>query len=409
MTFSTMRLNVACRNIIRHRLRSLLTIGMIAAAVCSIILFHGLSDFLLNALKEVVAENQYGNMQIAREKYWSPGKESRSEQMFDLNQLDHLKNQRFEIQSISGRVSFSGLISNGDSSTGGKIIGLDIVSEPQFKKTVKIMKGQFFSGRGEREGLIGQLLAKQMNVGPGDTLTVLTNTVDGVMNAQDILITGLFSAGLDEIDSKVMFIPLKSAQIILDTPNVDIGIIKFKELRYSEQNGAKINDLLKHSGLNLKARTWRELSTLYRQCEKFYSVQNTIIEVILLTLMFLGVLNAVSMTVVERTGEIGTLRSMGEKRSDVVGQFVLETFFMTIFGIVIGVLTSWVLIQIIHTAKIYTEMPGATIPVIIDINFLFSSVIYASSLSFIIALIATYLPAKKIVNLNIVEALRKNI
>jgi putative ABC transport system permease protein len=382
---------------------------MIGAAVASIIIFHGLSDFLLNALKEVVAENQFGNMQIASEKYWSPGKESRREKMFDLGELRELSTLHPEILSMSGRISFSGLISNGDSSTGGKVIGMDIIGEPQFKKSLKITKGRFFSGAGSREGLVGQLLAKQMNVGPGDTLTVLTNTVDGVMNAQDIKVTGLFSAGLDEIDSKVMFVPLEAAQSILDTPKVDIAIIKFHQLIQAEQHSARINEQLKKSKLELKARTWRELSTLYRQCEKFYSVQNKIIEMILLTLMFLGILNAVSMTVVERTGEIGTLRSMGERRSDIVGQFILESILLTILGIVTGAISAWIFIQLIHAVKLYTEMPGATIPVMIDVNFLFSSVVYASSLSFIIALIATYLPAKKIVSLNIVEALRKNI
>ena len=69
-----MRFKIALRSITRHRLRSLLSISMIAGAVCSIILFHGLADFVLQALQHIAAENQYGNMQIAKEKFWSPGK-----------------------------------------------------------------------------------------------------------------------------------------------------------------------------------------------------------------------------------------------------------------------------------------------------------------------------------------------
>jgi len=42
---------------------------MIAGAVCSIVLFHGLSDFLLEAIKNIASENQFGNIQIAKKKY----------------------------------------------------------------------------------------------------------------------------------------------------------------------------------------------------------------------------------------------------------------------------------------------------------------------------------------------------
>ncbi len=407
--FSLMRLKIAIRSITRHRLRSLLSIGMIAGAVCSIILFHGISDFVLKALRHIAAENQYGNMQIAKEKFWNPGKESRKDRMFHLDELKHIKELHPEVIKVSGRLSFFGLVSNGDLSIGGKIIGIDIFGEPNFSKSMRIMSGQPFADNSAKEGMIGQLLAKQMNVKPGDNITVLTNTVDGVMNAMDITVSGIFSAGIDEIDSQVIYMPLPIAQIVLDTPNVDIAVFKFDKLPQAEANEGRINVELKAGDTKLMARSWRSLAVLFRQCEKFYGVQNRIIEGILLALMFLGILNAVSMTVVERTGEIGTLRSFGEKRSDVIGQFVLESLIITSIGAFVGSVGSWVIIQVIHAVKIVTEMPGASVPFTLHINFLFSSVLYASALALITAVIATYIPARRAATMNIVDALRKNI
>ena len=100
-----MRLKLAIRNITRHRLRSLLSIGMIAGAVISMIIFRGFSDYSLEALKHIAAENQYGHMQIAYNKYWSPGKESRKEKMFDLATLSPLKNKFPTIERIYDRGS----------------------------------------------------------------------------------------------------------------------------------------------------------------------------------------------------------------------------------------------------------------------------------------------------------------
>lgn len=407
--FSRMRFKIAIRSITRHRLRSLLSIGMIGGAVCAIILFHGLADFILQGIKYIAAENQYGNMQIAKEKFWSPGKEARKLRMFNLEELNRFKEIHPEIVKISGRLSFYGLVSNGDLSIGGKIIGIDTQSEPNFTKSMRTMSGRFFNDNNAKEGMIGLLMAKQMNVKPGDTITVLTNTVDGVMNAMDITISGTFSASIDEVDSQVIYIPLALSQAILDTPNVDIAVVKLAKLSQSEENAKIINKELKAGGTLLRARTWRELAVLFRQVDKFYDVQNRIIEAILLALMFLGILNAVSMTVVERTGEIGTLRSFGESRSDIIGQFVLESLILTSVGIFVGTITSWIIIQVIHFSKIVIEMPGASVPFNLQLNFLFSSVIYASCLALVTAFFATFIPAKRAANMNIVDALRKNI
>ncbi|MDO9182510.1 MAG: FtsX-like permease family protein [Bacteriovorax sp.] len=397
------------RSISRHHLRSLLSISMIAGAIASIILFHGLTDYFIGDLKEIAAENQYGNMQIAKEKYWFPGKENRKQRLFPLEDLNNLKKMHPEISKVSGRLSFFGLISNADLSVGGKVIGVDPEGEPNFTSKINISAGKMFSQKDSKEGLVGILLAKQMNVKPGDSITVLTSTVDGIMNAADITISGIFSVGIDEIDAQVIYLPLALTQSILDTNNVDIGVLKFEKLAQSESSLKKINEELASGKTLLRGRTWRDLAILYRQVEKFYDVQNRFLEGILLALMFLGILNAVSMTVVERTGEIGTLRSFGESRSDIICQFLLESFLLTVVGAIVGIMLSVVVIQIFHFSGIMTEMPGATVPIAIDINFLPSSVLYASSLAFITSMIATYIPAKRAAHMNIVEALRKNI
>ncbi len=404
-----MRLKLAIRNITRHRLRTLLSVSMIAGAVTAVVLFQGFSSFSLKALKWIAAENQYGNMQIASHKYWNPGKENRAERLFHLSELKELQNNFPQIEKVSGRLSFFGLISNGDLSVGGKVIGVDPVGEPLFKKSVKIAEGRFFDDQGSKEVVVGTILAKQMNVKEGDNITILTNTIDGVMNAMDLTVAGLFSAGIDEIDAQVLYLPLTVTQEILDTPQVDIGVIKFKELDMAEASLGQINTNLQSNNPNLHARSWRELAALFRQVDKFYGVQNRLIEMILLALMFLGILNTVSMTVVERTGEIGTLRALGESRREIVLQFVLESVLISLIGICCGIVLSAVGVKLIDTIKIVTEMPGATTPFQIKILFQWSSVFYASFLASATTVVATMIPALRASRMDIVEALRKNI
>ena len=125
--------------------------------------------------------------------------------------------------------------------------------------------------------------------------------------------------------------------------------------------------------------------------------------------MFLGILNTISMTVIERTGEIGTLRSMGESRSDIISQFVLESIFIGILGFIVGLVLSIIFINLIAAAHIMTEMPGASIPFRIQINFLLDSVIYSGCLAMVTTIVATLIPAVRAAKMDIVDALRKNI
>ena len=408
--FFHIRIKIACRNIFRHQLRSFLSVCMIASVVGSIIVFKGFTDYYIQAVKFIASENQYGHMQIANKKYWSPGKENKKDRMFRLDDLKVLKLSHPEISQISGRLSFFALLSNADISITGKIIGIDPDNEPSFKNSMNIKYGKIFQHNNSNEIIAGQLLAKQMNVKVGDTITILSNTVDGVVNAIDAQVSGLFSAGIDEIDSQVIYMPSLMAQKILNTEKVDIAVVKFKDVQMAEKNLNKINDdLLNNNMTDLKARSWKDLSVLYRQLVLFYGTQNLVIETILLALMFLGILNTISITIIERTGEIGTLRSFGESRSNIVAQFMLESLIVTFFSGVIGTIGAWLFIKIIDVAKIMIDTPGASIPYAVHINFLFSAITYACVLTLLTSIIATYFPAKRAADMNIVDALRKNI
>lgn len=402
------RFKIAFRSILRHKTRSMLSIFMISGAVASIIIFRGFSDHMLNVLKEISVENQYGHMQIAKDEYWNPVGEERKDGMFQIESLGKLKQEFTTITSISGRVSFNGLVSNGDNTFGASVIGVDAQKEAQFQKSIKILSGSFFKDD-KKEVIVGALLAEQLNVKAGGELTLLTNTVDGMMNAMDVTIVGIYSAGIDEIDSQVLYIPLKTAQNILYTEDVDIGVVRFTSSEEALSLDQAIHASLKATDNTLVQKTWLELARFYKQVKKFLTVQNNSIELILAAIIFLGILNAISMTIVERMGEIGTQRALGETRFGILKQFILESSLISIIGCLIGIVISLAVINIIEIFKVTTEMPGATIPIQIKVIFGFEAMMYAIGLSVITTLVATFVPTMKIVRVEIIEALKKNI
>ena len=63
----------------------------------------------------------------------------------------------------------------------------------------------------------------------------------------------------------------------------------------------------------------------------------------------IGIMNVLFVTVKERTKEIGLLKALGSSKKDILLQFLLEANFISLFGGIIGVLLSFILIPLISS------------------------------------------------------------
>ncbi|MDZ7336482.1 MAG: ABC transporter permease, partial [candidate division KSB1 bacterium] len=117
-----------------------------------------------------------------------------------------------------------------------------------------------------------------------------------------------------------------------------------------------------------------------------------------LTVGGIGLANIMYVVVQERTREIGIRRSVGAKRRQVMGQFILEAFIIIGIGAAIGFALSFILIKLISLLPIeeYVGHPTISLPVA------FVSIAILS----IIGFLAGYFPSRKAARLNVVECLR---
>jgi putative ABC transport system permease protein len=108
----------------------------------------------------------------------------------------------------------------------------------------------------------------------------------------------------------------------------------------------------------------------------------------------IGIMNIMLVSVVERTKEIGIRKSLGAKKKDIMGQFVLEAVMISCLGGVIGIIIGTVGCRTLGNAFDITASPTI------------GAVTLAFGVSVAIGIAFGYMPAKRAAGLNPIDALR---
>ena len=88
---------------------------------------------------------------------------------------------------------------------------------------------------------------------------------------------------------------------------------------------------------------------------------------------------------------------------------MVESLYLCVIGLVIGLILSYLMIAGVNAAEIYTEIPGASIPVKIQIGFYWNVVISVCLIVTFVVHGFTVFLINRFIRMNIVEALRHNI
>lgn len=400
---------IAIRSLTKNKLRTGLCFLMISGAIVAMILFRGYILKTLEIIEMTSVSSQYGHIQIAKKNYWDVSAKTKKDSLiFDYEKLSaEIKKSIPNVTSISPRLSIFGLVTTEQVSDSSQIIGVDLSEETSLDKGMQVLEGRMLLPKANGEIIVGSLLAQHLKIKAGSDVTIVTNTVDNVINAMDLKVVGIFATGLEEIDRITSFIDIGDMKNIVQVSAAEILRVSIKQPNDGNLTRDQINNLIQVDGL--MARGWRELSELFRKVELFYSGQTLIMFSILMFIVVLGILNTISMSLNERIGEIGTLRSLGQSRISLFFQLMWESVLLSLMGIAIGILVSYALIIFINQAGIYTDIPGASRPVRIMIGFYWSVVLQASGIILAVVNVCTAFLVVKYARKNIVEALRHNI
>jgi putative ABC transport system permease protein len=162
---------------------------------------------------------------------------------------------------------------------------------------------------------------------------------------------------------------------------------------------------LKTAGFDVEIMTWQELSDFYNQVHGMFDMIFGFIFSIVLTVVVMSVANSMSMTVIERTREIGTLRAIGLKRSGVIRLFTMESMLLTLIGCVTGLLITLLVRWGVNAADISYIPPNSAgrVPLLIDMDIM--RTLFTFLLMGVVGTLAAYMPARRAAKKDIIDAL----
>ncbi|OYZ18089.1 MAG: hypothetical protein B7Y39_14070 [Bdellovibrio sp. 28-41-41] len=399
--------SIALRNLFKNKYRTFVSILMISGALVGVTLFRGYVLRTLDVIQTTIVNGQFGHLQLGTSEYWSQDYKNKKDVLLG----DH-KFMIEKIASIPGvtaaspRMKFYGLLSTEQMSDSAMLIGIDPAKEKTFSVGLNMIEGKDVNVE-DKKILVGTSLAKRLKLKLGDSVTLVASTLDQVVNAMDFQISGIFATGAEEFDSVAAFINIIDAQKVMNSTAVDVVKISVSDVSKLEEVKSRIEN--KFIDKKIEVRTWYQISSLFRKVESFYNTQTGLMFSILVFIVLLGISNTVSMSLNERIGEIGTLRALGQSRLSLFNQFMLESFYLCFAALSIGAVISFFVTKIVNMANLTAEIPGASIPMPIEIGFYPQVVAGFGVALFFIVNFFTAILVIKFIRIKIVESLRHNI
>ncbi|MBV8047796.1 MAG: ABC transporter permease [Paludibacterium sp.] len=412
---------LAWRNLLRNRRRSLVTLLSIAFGIAALALFAGYTQTIYVGLANLSIHGEMiGHLTVEKRGWRTAGKLDPGRYLLspaEIARVDAIVKKRLPQGHVLPRMALDGMIANGRN---GTIFIAEGIDPRDLRLVLGPLSGVYRNLSVDKpDGVaVGEALAGVLGLQRGSDASLLVSTIHGQANAADVEVNDVINTGNTATNDKFLLVPLALSRMLKDigqqaewltvlvnTPataggRLDRGLLAMLTTPPPDaRRTAAMRDRLaadfKAAGLDLEVRTWQDMSLYYKQVKNIYDLIFTLLLAIVLAIVVLSIANSMSMSVLERTREIGTLRAMGYRRGRVVRLFVIEACLAVWLGCLLGLLLFWLASQAVNAAGIQYVPPGNSVHVPLFIDFDPLRTVLAMLLLGTLSVAAAWLPARK--------------
>lgn len=463
-------LTIAFRNTLRNLRRSLMTGSAVAAGALALLLFGGFAAYIFAGL-ETNNVQRIGHLTIFRQGYFLLGAGNPAAYGIDHYQdviglierdavLGPMINVITPTQSLVGIAgNFSGSVEASKTFLGTGLIPSDrerMRQWDEYHASARYVPDRQMSDADPSRGVVGGGLARVLGLcgplgltgcpalpasqwSPGESraaanaevtalaardlgadgqrssrdprIDLLAATAGGAPNVVELSVGGAEPQGVKELDDNFVAMPLALAQQLVygRGEHKATGIVL--QLRRSEDlpaARARLNTLFRQNHLDLDVRDFGELSPFYGQVVKMFSSIFLFIALVMGVIVLFAVINTMTMNVMERTNEVGTIRALGVRRAGIRAQFTVEGVLLGAIGATVGAALALTIAALINSAGLSWIPPGNANAVPLRLDVAGRPLLIAGSWVglAIVTTLAALLPANRAARLPVVDALR---
>ncbi len=395
-------IKIAWRNVWRNKLRSSLVILSIILGIWAGLFLMAMTLGLNEQRMSGAVDTYLSHLQIHNKQF----KEDQNIQFFIkdkslvINRIKSTKN----IKAYSERIVVTGMVANSKGAKGIQVLGIHPAQE---KKTTTISKhlisGAYFTKFKKNPAIIGQKLAKKLNLKIRSKIVVTLQDIDGTLTSGLFRIEGIFKTNSSVFDEGTLFVKATDLDKIIGMNGRvhEIAILGNSINQINQIKASLSSKIIKSS-----IETWDEISPELGYAQKMMGSMVFIFMGIVLIALAFSIINTMLMAVLERKKELGMLMAVGLNKKRLFTMISLETLFIALIATPIGMFLSYLTIDYFHRygidlsavaagleslgigSRIYTYLPQ-------------NLYISITGMTLVVAFLASVFPARRALKLKI--------
>ncbi len=297
---------------------AVLSIGGVALGVAALLIVlavmsgfdHEIKDKLVGTNAHIIVEREEGISDV-------------EEPVRALSAMDH-------VIGVSPYVTGQAILRLPARAFGVLVRGIDLKREVRVNRLAEYMVLGVLPGN-DTEVVVGSELAAYLQAGPGDPLRMIS-PADG--KQYDFVISGIFRSGMYEYDATLVCMTLARAQALYHLGSVVSGIgVKLDQLERADEVKRAMQQRL---GAAYTVRTWMELNQTLFDALKLEKITMFVILTLIVLVAAANIVSTLIMTVIEKTRDIGILKSIGAPNRSIRALFTWQGLMIGLLGTAIG-------------------------------------------------------------------------
>ncbi|OGA29763.1 MAG: ABC transporter substrate-binding protein [Betaproteobacteria bacterium RIFCSPLOWO2_02_FULL_65_24] len=344
-------LQLAARNLLRYRRRTILTSLLIVIGVMAVLVFVAITGSFKSMMVSQITDSFLGHLQVHRRGYVA-SIESLPLNMNMPAQLAERVQKTLadspDIVAYAPRIKFGAMFSNFNETTSVRVNGID----PEREAAVTpLLAGRQADGvRGgpllERgQMLVPELVARGLQVKAGDTIVLIATNRDGSVNGKTFVIRGTLESATGP-GGRDGYVHIEDARemLRLEQPEISEFAARVKDMARVEAVAGRLAESFsevrnKEGRPSLEVHAWQKLSP-FANIASMIDLLTVSIKVMLVAIVLVAVMNVMIMAVYERIREIGAIAAIGTPPARILWLFLNEGLLLGVLGTLAGAVLS---------------------------------------------------------------------